>query len=87
MPLLKLIFFALQDHTHTFCNTDGDVRELDFRFDVNGMKIGAPFHGVQLQLHACHRYIGFAGNEAHDDDKQSLNILNSSDAPLEAQGT
>jgi zeta-carotene desaturase len=35
----------LKDHTHTFCNLDGDVRELDFRFFLNGMKIGAPFHG------------------------------------------
>jgi NAD(P)-binding Rossmann-like domain/Flavin containing amine oxidoreductase len=35
----------LKDHTHTFVNTDGDVRELDFRFFVNGTKIGAPFHG------------------------------------------
>lgn len=35
----------LKEHTHTFCNTGGDVRELDFRFDVNGVKIGAPFHG------------------------------------------
>lgn len=34
-----------KEHTHTFCNTGGDVRELDFRFDVNGVKIGAPFHG------------------------------------------
>jgi uncharacterized protein with NAD-binding domain and iron-sulfur cluster len=34
-----------QEHTHTFCNLDGDVRELDFRFFVNGTKIGAPFHG------------------------------------------
>ena len=39
----------LKEHTHTFVNTDGDVRELDFRFDVNGLKIGAPFHGE----HAC----------------------------------
>ena len=39
----------LKEHTHTFVNTDGDVRELDFRFDVNGLKIGAPFHGA----HAC----------------------------------
>ena len=37
----------LKEHTHTFCNNDGDVRELDFRFDVGGQKIGAPFHGVQ----------------------------------------
>ena len=37
----------LKEHTHTFVNTDGDVRELDFRFDVNGLKIGAPFHGAR----------------------------------------
>jgi hypothetical protein len=36
----------LKEHTHTFCNNDGDVRELDFRFFVNGTKIGAPFHGA-----------------------------------------
>ena len=35
----------LKEHTHTFCNNDGDVRELDFRFFLNGTKIGAPFHG------------------------------------------
>jgi hypothetical protein len=35
----------LKEHTHTFCNNDGDVRELDFRFFVGGQKIGAPFHG------------------------------------------
>jgi zeta-carotene desaturase len=35
----------LKEHTHTFCNNDGDVRELDFRFFINGTKIGAPFHG------------------------------------------
>eukprot|EP00877_Chromochloris_zofingiensis_P006028 jgi/Chrzof1/1679/Cz10g17010.t1_ZDS[v5.2] len=37
----------LKEHTHTFCNKDGDVRELDFRFIVNGTKIGAPFHGLK----------------------------------------
>lgn len=37
----------LKDHTHTFVNDGGDVRELDFRFDVNGVKIGAPFHGEE----------------------------------------
>jgi len=37
----------LKDHTHTFCNLDGDVRELDFRFLLNGTKIGAPFHGLK----------------------------------------
>jgi len=36
----------LKDHTHTFCNNDGDVRELDFRFNVGDTKIGAPFHGA-----------------------------------------
>lgn len=35
----------LKDHVHTFVNEGGDVRELDFRFIVNGLKIGAPFHG------------------------------------------
>ncbi|KAG2490230.1 hypothetical protein HYH03_011354 [Edaphochlamys debaryana] len=37
----------LKEHTHTFCNNDGDVRELDFRFFVGGEKIGAPFHGLK----------------------------------------
>lgn len=37
----------LKEHTHTFCNNDGDVRELDFRFILNGIKIGAPFHGLK----------------------------------------
>lgn len=37
----------LKDHTHTFVNNDGDVRELDFRFKVGGATIGAPFHGAQ----------------------------------------
>jgi hypothetical protein len=35
----------VKEHSHTFCNNDGDVRELDFRFIVNGVKIGAPLHG------------------------------------------
>jgi hypothetical protein len=35
----------IKEHTHTFCNNNGDVRELDFRFFVGGQKIGAPFHG------------------------------------------
>jgi len=43
----------LKEHTHTFVNTDGDVRELDFRFDVNGLKIGAPFHGAHCLLQCC----------------------------------
>jgi hypothetical protein len=54
-----------KEHTHTFCNTGGDVRELDFRFDVNGVKIGAPFHGagapalqsVHVPHCACHTAI------------------------------
>jgi len=37
----------LKDHTHTFINLDGDVKELDFRFILNGLKIGAPFHGKE----------------------------------------
>lgn len=37
----------VKEHTHTFCNNDGDVRELDFRFFVGGQKIGAPFHGLK----------------------------------------
>nr|ADR82201.1 zeta-carotene desaturase [Auxenochlorella protothecoides]ADR82202.1 zeta-carotene desaturase [Auxenochlorella protothecoides] len=36
----------LKDHTHTFINKGGDVRELDFRFFLGGKKIGAPFHGL-----------------------------------------
>jgi hypothetical protein len=39
----------LKEHTHTFCNNDGDVRELDFRFFLNDTKIGAPFHGEAVQ--------------------------------------
>lgn len=35
----------VKEHTHTFCNNDGDVRELDFRFMIGETKIGAPFHG------------------------------------------
>eukprot|EP00803_Ostreobium_quekettii_P003857 evm.model.scf_3105.2 EVM.evm.TU.scf_3105.2 scf_3105:4796-15978(-) len=37
----------LKDHVHTFVNEGGDVRLLDFRFFVNGLKIGAPFHGLK----------------------------------------
>ncbi|EFN50960.1 hypothetical protein CHLNCDRAFT_141585 [Chlorella variabilis] len=37
----------LKEHTHTFCNKGGDVRELDFRFFLGGTKIGAPFHGLR----------------------------------------
>lgn len=37
----------LKDHTHTFCNANGDVRELDFRFFIGDTKIGAPFHGLR----------------------------------------
>eukprot|EP00898_Chlorokybus_atmophyticus_P003283 jgi/Chlat1/3956/Chrsp26S04036 len=32
----------LKEHTHTFVNKGGDVRDLDFRFIV-----GAPFHGLK----------------------------------------
>ncbi|GAX75350.1 hypothetical protein CEUSTIGMA_g2794.t1 [Chlamydomonas eustigma] len=37
----------LKEHTHTFCNNDGDVRELDFRWFLNDLKIGAPLHGLK----------------------------------------
>ena len=37
----------LKEHTHTFCNAGGDVRELDFRFFIGDQKIGAPFHGLR----------------------------------------
>jgi len=37
----------VKEHTHTFVNAGGDVRELDFRFDVAGAKIGAPLHGLK----------------------------------------
>ncbi|EIE25948.1 zeta-carotene desaturase [Coccomyxa subellipsoidea C-169] len=37
----------LKEHVHTFVNTGGDVRELDFRFFLGNMKIGAPFHGLK----------------------------------------
>lgn len=37
----------LKEHTHTFVNAGGDVRELDFRFEVGGTKIGAPLHGLK----------------------------------------
>lgn len=37
----------LKEHTHTFCNANGDVRELDFRFFIGDTKIGAPFHGLR----------------------------------------
>jgi len=46
----------LKEHTHTFCNNDGDVRELDFRFDIGGQKIGAPFHGEEGE---CWKRYGF----------------------------
>ena len=36
-----------KQHTHTFVNAGGDVRDLDFRFEVGGAKIGAPFHGLK----------------------------------------
>lgn len=35
----------LKEHVHTFINKGGDVGQLDFRFYLNGKKIGAPFHG------------------------------------------
>lgn len=37
----------LKEHTHTFVNAGGDVRELDFRFMLGGTKIGAPLHGLK----------------------------------------
>jgi zeta-carotene desaturase len=37
----------LKEHTHTFVNAGGDVRELDFRFELGGTKIGAPLHGLK----------------------------------------
>lgn len=37
----------VKEHTHTFVNTGGDVRALDFRFHLGGRKIGAPFHGLK----------------------------------------
>eukprot|EP00887_Chlorella_sp_A99_P005744 scaffold1.g5744.t1 len=37
----------LKEHTHTFCNKGGDVRDLDFRFYLGDTKIGAPFHGLR----------------------------------------
>jgi zeta-carotene desaturase len=37
----------LKEHTHTFVNAGGDVRELDFRFFIGDQKIGAPFHGLR----------------------------------------
>lgn len=49
----------LKEHTHTFCNNDGDVRELDFRFFLNGQKIGAPFHGKMQQ--GCSSWFSLLG--------------------------
>ena len=37
----------MKEHTHTFCNNGGDVRELDFRFFLGQTKIGAPLHGLK----------------------------------------
>ena len=37
----------VKEHVHTFVNTGGDVRELDFRFYLGDRKIGAPFHGLK----------------------------------------
>ncbi|KAK9844988.1 hypothetical protein WJX74_009312 [Apatococcus lobatus] len=36
-----------KEHAHTFVNTGGDVRLLDFRFKLGGKDIGAPFHGLK----------------------------------------
>ena len=41
-----------KEHAHTFVNSGGDVRLLDFRFKVGGQNIGAPFHGEPICL-AC----------------------------------
>lgn len=35
-----------KEHAHTFVNTGGDVRLLDFRFKLGSKDIGAPFHGT-----------------------------------------
>ncbi|KAK9803455.1 hypothetical protein WJX73_003707 [Symbiochloris irregularis] len=37
----------VKEHTHTFVNEGGDVRALDFRWQVGDTKIGAPFHGLK----------------------------------------
>jgi hypothetical protein len=37
----------LKDHAHTFVNSGGDVRLLDFRFNIGDFKVGAPFHGLK----------------------------------------
>ncbi|KAL6775934.1 ZDS1 [Auxenochlorella protothecoides x Auxenochlorella symbiontica] len=37
----------VKEHTHKFVNAGGDVRNLDFRFNVGSAKIGAPFHGLK----------------------------------------
>ena len=37
----------LKEHAHTFVNAGGDVRLLDFRASVAGLKVGAPFHGLK----------------------------------------
>lgn len=37
----------LKDHAHTFVNEGGDVRLLDFRFNIGDFKVGAPFHGLK----------------------------------------
>ena len=47
-----------KEHAHTFVNTGGDVRLLDFRFKLGGLDIGAPFHGklllfVRVSTGAC----------------------------------
>lgn len=37
----------VKEHTHTFVNEGGDVRALDFRWNIGDAKIGAPFHGLK----------------------------------------
>jgi zeta-carotene desaturase len=37
----------LKEHAHTFVNEGGDVRLLDFRFNIGNFKVGAPFHGLK----------------------------------------
>ena len=37
----------VKEHTHTFVNRGGDVRELDFRTYLGGVKVGAPVHGLK----------------------------------------
>lgn len=39
-------FLEMHDH-ECFVSSGGDVRELDFQFNVGDKKIGAPFHGLK----------------------------------------